>query len=200
MKKTHSIFPLTALLLCTLGQTQSADNPMRTEEIPAFYVIGKLGQGTAQDKEKWIPPLWAALNEGGAEIFPHILKNAAGSPQGIWAIMSDLDETFAPWDDRGGKYLAGFETDASTLPPSGWTKWRVPGYRYLIVETAINAYGETFDTVMHTYLPEHGLTLAGAVHERYPDPENPGIIELLFPIEQLPETGLFAKNPPARPT
>ncbi len=186
MRKTYSVFPLAAMLLCALGQSQSADTPIRMEEIPAFHVIGKLGKGTSSDKDKWIPPLWAALGGGSAEILPHILKNAAGFPRGLWAIMSDMDETFAPWDERGGKYLAGFETDGSTPPPSGWVKWRVPGYRYLVARTTISAYGETFDAVMRQYLPEHGLALAGAVHERYPDPENPDIIELLFPLERLP--------------
>lgn len=160
---------------------------MRVEKVPAFYVIGKMGQGNVENIKAWIPPLWAAASGNVNEIAEQIKRATNGQPLGIWAIMSDYSESFMPWDITGGKYLAGFEAYDDSSAPEGWTKWRVPGYEYIVIETSLAEYGEAFIYTIATLLPEKGLTLAGAVHERYPSPDDPSIVELYFPVHHLPE-------------
>lgn len=177
-------------LLVACIYTHAGEIPMRVEKVPAFYAIGKMGQGGVEDKDAWIPPLWAAASGNFEEIAEHIKRAPNGLPSGIWAIMSDRSESFKPWDAAGGKYLAGFEAIDDSPAPEGWTKWRVPGYEYVVVETSLADYGEAFTHAIATLLPEKGLTLAGAVHERYPSPDDPGIVELYFPVRLLSESAV----------
>lgn len=163
---------------------------MRVEKVPAFYVIGKMGEGSVGNKEAWIPPLWTAASGNVSEIVEHIKRTPDGLPSGVWAIMSDSGETFKPWDATGGKYLAGFEAMDDSTAPGGWTKWRVPGYEYVVIETSLANYGEAFTHTITMLLPEKGLMLAGAVHERYPSPDDPSIVELYFPTQHLAESAI----------
>ena len=181
---TYSLLFL--LVACTF--THAGEFSMRIEKVTAFYVIGKMGHGSAENKDAWIPPLWAAASGNIDEIAEHIKRATSGLPSGIWAIMSDGSESFKPWDTTGGKYLAGFEAVDDSPAPEGWTKWRVPGYEYIVIETPLINYGEAFTHTIATLLPEKGLKLAGAVHERYPSPDDPSIVELFFPVRHLPES------------
>ncbi|MCC8180143.1 MAG: GyrI-like domain-containing protein [Planctomycetes bacterium] len=159
---------------------------MRFETVPSFYVIGKLGQGTAENSKDWIPPLWQAASGNFREAAPQIKFTPSGAPAGVWAIMSDMAETFQPWQpEEGGKYLAGFEAQDDAPPPPGWSKWQVPSFRYLIAATTIADYQSTMEQVLQHEFPARNYTLAGAIHEHYPDPDNPASIELYFPIERM---------------
>ena len=181
---------LAMFLLVAFTFTYAGETSMRVEKVPAFYVIGKMGQGSAENKDAWIPPLWTATSDNVNEIAGHIKHDTNGLPSGIWAIMSDSGESFKPWDASGGKYLAGFEASDGSPAPDGWTKWRVPGYEYIVIETSLTNYGEAFTHTITTLLPGKGLTLAGAVHERYPAPNDPTLVELYFPVRQLAETAV----------
>ncbi|MCD7896127.1 MAG: GyrI-like domain-containing protein [Planctomycetaceae bacterium] len=176
------ICTLVWLTLSVFAWVHAGEFSMRVEKVSAFYVIGKLGQGSVEDKDSWIPPLWAEASGNVNEIAGHVKRANSGMPSGIWAIMSDHNETFKPWDATGGKYLAGFEALDDSAPPDGWVKWRVPDYEYVVVETTLARYGEAFSHTLTTLLPEKGLALAGAVHERYPSPDDPSVVELYFPV------------------
>ncbi len=158
----------------------------RLESRGSFFVIGKLGQGTAANRSEWLPPLWQEASKNAKDIASEISLTPEGSPYGIWAIMSDLDEKFLPWHPQnGGKYLAGFEANSGTPAPQGWTKWQVPGYRYVVARFPISEYDKVFALTLNAYIPSIGQKLVGAVHERYPDPSDPKLIELYFPIEKI---------------
>lgn len=158
----------------------------RIESRDAFFVIGKLGRGAAANRNEWLPPLWREASGKAKDIAAEISLTPEGSPYGIWAIMSDMDEKFAPWHPRdGGKYLAGFEANNGNPAPQGWTKWQVPGYRYVVARFPIGEYDKVFALTLNSYIPSIGKQLVGAVHERYPDPGDPKQIELYFPIEKL---------------
>jgi predicted transcriptional regulator YdeE len=95
--------------------------------------------------------------------------------------MSDPSLNFKPWTDTG-LYLAGCEAGPDVAPPPGWSLWKIPAFQYAVIETDAKSYGEAFAYMLQTYLPNRGLSLAGAVHEFYPQPGNMDILRLYFPI------------------
>lgn len=157
------------------------------EEVPSFTIIGRLGSGKSDSAIEWIQPLWRDLEANFAEVSHMIDVNENGSPLEVWGVMSDMDETFRPWDpEKGGKYLAGFTAkDDGAQPPPGWTKWRVPGFRYAVARTSAADYARTMKHMLDAHMPENGFVLAGAIHEKYPTPANPSIIDLYFPVKRL---------------
>jgi predicted transcriptional regulator YdeE len=146
-----------------------------------FAVIGKLGSGPAENPWNWIKPVWDEANGNFPEIESMTIKSETGSPA-IWGIMSDNNESFARWDQSGGKYLACCEVTAEVISPEGWVKWMVPSQTYLVAKLSQKDYGTVFDTVINEYIPANRLKLIGAVHEHYPEPGNPDVVELYFPI------------------
>jgi len=146
-----------------------------------FSVIGKLGQGSAQNPWEWITPIWNNANTNFGEI-ESLVKKKEAAIYGLWGIMSDFDETFARWDLNGGKYLACCEVESDAVAPFGWTKWTVPSQTYLVSECKQEEYLSVFEGTIQDYIPSHHLQLVGAVHERYPEPGNPALVELYFPI------------------
>ncbi|MCH1642297.1 effector binding domain-containing protein [Paenibacillus timonensis] len=148
-----------------------------------FTVAGRLGQGGAEKGPQWIMPLWDQANASYAMIEGIVLKDEHGAPKGTWGLMGHPDKYLGRWDDRG-LYLAGCEIEADSDVPEGWTKWTVPAHTYLVADCRDTAYGEVFNEVIGTYLPEHGLKLTGAVHEHYPEPGIPAYVELYFPIAE----------------
>ena len=147
----------------------------------AFTLLGKQGSGSSSDGKAWIPPLWEQANSSFMDIFPLTLRDRLGKPQ-IWGAMSDVDLTFAPWDERGGLYLAGAEVSPEAEAPDGWTKWNIPAFRYAVTEYTNETYDSVFGAVLNEYLPKEGLSLVGAVHEYY---ATSGALELWFPVEKL---------------
>ncbi len=148
----------------------------------SFSVIGKEGQGLAENSQQWIPPLWIDANSHFAEIVGLAKYDEAGKIAGIWGAMSDVSNTFKPWDHQG-KYLAGCEALDVAEPPAGWTKWTIPAFTYIVANCSQNQYGDTFHYILKEFIPSSNYTLAGAVQEYYPEPGNSDRIALYFPIK-----------------
>ena len=103
-----------------------------------------------------------------------------GQLVGVWGAMSDFSRSFQPWEEgfTQGLYLAGAECVDDAQPPAGWTKWVIPGYEYLRVESTPTAFPDTL-----AYLAQQGIALAGAVHD-FTDPAT-GKGYMCFPIRKL---------------
>lgn len=128
----------------------------------SFVVIGK--EGSTTDGQGFIQNLWENATAHFSEIEELIKKDEEGNCIGFWGAMSNLARTFQPWEDNFSKglYLAGAECRDDALAPDGWTKWGVPGYEYIYVESkGLDTFPE-----MIQYLNENNIPLAGAVHER----------------------------------
>ncbi len=143
-----------------------------------FVVIGK--EGSTLDGEGFIQKLWDDANGHFHEIAHLAKRDAAGQLVGIWGAMSDLSRSFRPWEDgfSKGLYLAGVECVDTAEAPDGWTKWRIPGYEYLVVENRKGAFEETLEQ-----MKEEGITLVGAIHD-HTDPAT-GKGYLYFPIRTI---------------
>lgn len=151
---------------------------------PQFTVIGQMGQGLASNSAIWIPPLWQEANGRFSEI-SHLTKmTSEGLIAGIWGAMSDVNEKFERWATEG-KYLAGCEVLDDAKAPSGWVKWVIPSFKYIVVKSNQATYKETFNYILEEYFPHHEYTLAGAVQEFYLPQDQNGVLSLLFPIEKL---------------
>ena len=146
---------------------------------PAFAVIGL--EGSTEDGLGFIPALWEKANARFGQVAPLAKTNPDGSLVGVWGAMTDMSRSFRPWEDgfTRGLYLAGVEVRNDAQPPEGWTRWDIPGYEYLRVESgAPDVFPRTLD-----WIAAQGLTLAGAVHD-YTDPAS-GKSYMLFPIRKL---------------
>lgn len=141
-----------------------------------FAVIGKAGQGAANNPQAWVLPLWEDANAHFSEIAALANKDEAGTPL-IWGAMNDADESNRRWSDTG-KYMAGCEADVNAQPPEGWTKWVIPAQTYLVAECTADQYGEVFGAITS----DETIEIIGTVHERYPQPGNPNVLELWFPV------------------
>ena len=142
----------------------------------AFAVIGKAGQGPADNPQSWIPPLWDDANSHFNEITGVILKDDDGAPL-VWGAMNNVDESNKRWDDTG-KYMAGCEADVNAQPPDGWAKWIIPAQTYLVANCTGTTYGDVFAQITN----DSNIEIIGTVHERYPEPGNPNVLELWFPV------------------
>ena len=146
---------------------------------PAFAVIGL--EGSTEDGLGFIPALWEKANARFGEVAPLAKTNPDGSLVGVWGAMTDMSRSFRPWEDSftRGLYLAGVEVRDDAQPPEGWTRWDIPGYEYIRVESgAADVFPRTLD-----WIAAEGLTLAGAVHD-FTDPAS-GANYMLFPIRKL---------------
>ncbi len=143
-----------------------------------FIVIGK--EGSTADGEGFIQKLWQDANGHFSEVAHLAKKDANGNLVGIWGAMSDRSRSFQPWEDnfRKGLYLAGVECVDQAEAPSGWTKWTIPSYEYLVAENHSGAFEQTMRKMKEARIP-----LAGAVHE-YTDPAT-GKDYLYFPIRKM---------------
>lgn len=144
---------------------------------PGFTVIGK--EGSTRDGGGFIQRLWADANSHFGEIAP-LAKMENGQLCGVWGAMSDFSHSFQPWAENftQGLYLAGAECRDDAEPPTGWVKRVIPGYEYLRVENGPDTFPATL-----AYMEQHGLPLAGAVHD-FTDPAT-GKGYMLFPIRRL---------------
>ncbi len=149
-----------------------------------FSVIGKEGQGPAAESQQWIPPLWQGANSDFGEIAALAKFDETTNGPLIWGAMSDIGNTYKPWGEQG-MYLAGCEAREGAVAPEGWTIWTIPGFTYVVAHCSQSGYGETFRYILKEYFPQNGYTLAGAVHERYPQPGNTDFVALYFPIVRL---------------
>ena len=145
----------------------------------AFVVIGK--EGSSLEGQDFIQKLWEDANSHFNEVQHLAKKDENGNLVGIWGAMSDLSHSFKPWEDNFSKglYLAGIECGDNAEAPMGWTKWIIPGYEYIYVETENE---NTFSNVLN-YMSENNLTLVGAVHD-FTCPET-GKNYMFFPIRTI---------------
>lgn len=150
-----------------------------------FAVIGKSGQGAADKGSEWIQPLWEAAGTNYAEI-TEICKKSESGGLFWWGAMNDSNENNKIWSDTG-KYMAGCEADITAVVPNGWTKWIIPAQTYLVASATPERYGEVFREVMNN----KGIIVVGSVHEYYPVPANPSIMELWFPVS---DNVMFCKS------
>ena len=147
----------------------------------AFAVIGKAGQGPAENPHLWILPLWDDANKCFGEIAELVRKNEDGAPL-IWGAMNDINESNKRWGEAGfddtGKYMAGGEADIDAVAPKGWTKWIIPAQTYLVASCSMDEYGEVFEKIASKF----GNKIVGSVHEFYPEPGNSAVLDVYFPI------------------
>jgi hypothetical protein len=146
---------------------------------PAFAVIGM--EGATTDGPGFIAELWERANARFGEVAPLAKTREDGSLCGIWGAMTDMSRSFRPWEDgfTRGLYLAGVEARDDVQPPEGWTRWDVPGFEYIRVETgAPDVFPRTLEMIA-----AEGFTLAGAVHD-FTDPAT-GKSYMLFPVRKL---------------
>lgn len=146
---------------------------------PAFAVIGM--EGSTEDGPGFIQSLWEKANSRFGEVAALARTNPDGSLCGVWGAMTDPSRAFLPWEDgfTRGLYLAGVEVRDDEQPPTGWTKWIIPGFEYIRVE---NSAPDVFPRTLAAIAKE-GLALVGAVHD-FTDPAT-GQGYMLFPIRKL---------------
>ena len=153
---------------------------MKIEQIvkDAVVVIGK--EGSTRDGQGFIQNLWADANAHFHEVQHLAKKDENGNLVGIWGAMSDFSRSFSPWENSfsEGLYLAGVECDEHAQAPDGWTKWVVPSYEYLCMESE---NGDTFPRVIN-YMRENNIPLVGAVHD-FTCPRT-GKNYMLFPVRK----------------
>lgn len=145
----------------------------------SFVVIGK--EGSTNDGNGFIQKLWSEANSHFNEIADLVKKDEKGRPAGFWGAMSDFTHSFKPWEDNFSKglYLAGAECEDEAVAPKGWTKWIIPGYEYLYIESGnMDAFPRMIE-----YLKENNISLVGAVHD-FTCPET-GLNYMFFPIREL---------------
>ena len=145
----------------------------------AFVVIGK--EGSTEDGQDFIQNLWTDANSHFNEVQSLAKKDEKGNLVGIWGAMSDCSHSFKPWEDNFSKglYLAGVECVDDAEAPEGWTKWTIPSFEYIYVETENE---NTFPEVIR-YMEENNITLVGAVHD-FTCPES-GKNYMFFPIRTI---------------
>ena len=145
----------------------------------AFVVIGK--EGSTEDGQDFIQNLWTDANSHFNEVQSLAKKDEKGNLVGIWGAMSDCSHSFKPWEDNFSKglYLAGVECVDDAEAPEGWTKWTIPSFEYIYVETENE---NTFPEVIR-YMEENNITLVGAVHD-FTCPES-GKNYMFFPIRAI---------------
>lgn len=145
----------------------------------AFVVIGK--EGSSLESQDFIQKLWEDANSHFNEVQHLAKKDENGNLVGIWGAMSDLSHSFKPWEDNFSKglYLAGVECGDNAEAPKGWTKWIIPSYEYIYVETE----NENIFSNVLSYMSENNLTLVGAVHD-FICPET-GKNYMFFPIRTI---------------
>ncbi|KLI15991.1 GyrI-like domain-containing protein [Brachyspira hyodysenteriae] len=131
-----------------------------------FEVIGKVAEGESEKHSKWVLPLWQEFNKNVKEIINLVKVDENNNLSGIWGIMNDVNETFAPWGERG-KYMAGVEVKENSLPPEGWIKWNINGGKFIKVKCNIENYSKVFTNIVENYAPKNGYTIIGNVMEYY---------------------------------
>lgn len=149
-------------------------------DLPEIAIIGK--EGLCTKEKNLAQDLWRQANSDFREIADLGMKNADGSFVGFWGAMSDETMSFMPWteDFSRGMYLAGVEVYEDTPAPDGWVKWVMPARKYLVTNVTPESYRETFDSVIHSLIPELGLKLSGAVCD-FTEPST-GQNKLFFPV------------------
>lgn len=149
-----------------------------------FSLIGKMGEGDSSQSLDWIAPLWEDANRNFSEIRSIAKVDVDRNLVGIWGAMSDVNGNFERWGKRG-RYLAGCEVNDDALPPSGWTKWTLPAYKYAVSKCSRETYQDMLHTMLTDDLPKNHHQVVGAIQEFYNPKDNNGELYLYFPIERI---------------
>lgn len=151
--------------------------------LPAFTVIGKLGEGLAAEGPSWVPPLWEAANahfeELGEVVDPDALTDIK-----LWGLMSDTQAWLWPWQELGC-YLAGLEVPRETPTPVDWYRWDMPAMEYLIVKTNSQELNAMTEKMLTEILPQQGEELVAAIQEYYEPDFEAGEVVLYFPTKMI---------------
>lgn len=150
----------------------------------SFILIGKEGQGLADEGFKWVPAIWQETMPIISDIKALEKLDDNGDSMGIWGAMSDIDNTYNKWD-KEGKYLVGIEAESHMEVPVGWIKWQIPSFEYIVVVSTDDTYGDTMKEILKEYMPKHKYSLVGAIQEYYSPKLNEGEMYLYFPIRRL---------------
>lgn len=146
---------------------------------PIFTVIGK--EGSTDEGSGFIQRLWEDANAHFGEIEQLAKRDDSGNLCGVWGAMTDLSRSFKPWQNNfsEGLYLAGLECVDGAEAPDGWTKWVIPAFEYLVVESSgLDTFPE-----MISYLNQNNIALAGAAHD-FTNPQT-GKNYMFFPVRKL---------------
>lgn len=94
--------------------------------------------------------------------------------------MTDFSRSYKPWTEHftRGLYLAGVECIDNAIAPDGWTRWTVPTFEYLAVES----WTENIFSTTIAFMKENKLPLAGSVHD-FTEPKT-GKAFMLFPMRR----------------
>ncbi|AYW48831.1 AraC family transcriptional regulator [Tetragenococcus osmophilus] len=149
---------------------------------PAFVVVGKEGQGPADEAPTWVSELWRAVYQDLDQLDEFVDKQT--SEADLWGLMSDDKHWLEPWQEQG-KYLAGIELPAAVQPPDGWQRWELPAMEYLVVKTDAPNLDSMTQKMFEEILPREGHSLVGAVQEHYLPDFTTGEVELYFPVQIL---------------
>lgn len=149
---------------------------------PAFVVLGKEGQGPAEDGTNWVSELWKAVYQDLDELDTFIDKEAEEAD--LWGLMSDSKNWLEPWQEQG-KYLAGIELPADIQVPEGWQYWEMPAMEYLVVKTDAPNLELMTQKMFEEILPGEDYQLVGAIQEHYLPKFAAGEVELYFPVKFL---------------
>ena len=148
----------------------------------SFRVIGV--EGSTKDGEGFIPKLYESLRKRGHEIDHLVKKNADGTIEGTYGLMSDFSRSFKPWENdfSSGLYLAGYELkDEVKEIPAGWTVWTVKEQDYLLAKLEKgDEYKKVFSDFVYYYIPLELKRLNGAVFDYYSTKEKQTC--MLFPV------------------
>lgn len=155
------------------------------EFIGPMTLVGKAGRGAAGAGAGWILALWKELSEGFAQIGPLAQPAVDGRPLCLWGAMR-RDESFAPWENGEGEYLAGCQLSQRLTEehvPEGWDCWHLPQMLCLVVHCRQEEMAQATDLALGYYFPKEELRLEGAIQERYPAGISEGTVELCFPVK-----------------
>lgn len=136
---------------------------LRLFERRAFAVIGIEGAGDTHDPPSWIQPLWGEALRRRHEVAAWI------RPHG-WGVMSGREKFLSPWDETGGRYLAGWELDRphEAVSVEGWSVWRLPALVFAGFECALPELGAGVAELHRLLAARPDLRAAGAILEFYP--------------------------------
>lgn len=134
-----------------------------------FTVIGKAGQGLADNATNWINALWDKAGDNFSEIEKNVRKDDKGGAF-WWGLMDGNGVTI--------KYMTGCEADLNVAAPEGWEKWNIPAQIYLVTERSSGSSGEVYTKIKN----DPALRIKGAGYVHYPVPENYDVFEIYCPI------------------
>ena len=136
-----------------------------------FAVIGKAGQGAADNNTRWIHSLW----DGAGNHFPeieHLARKDENNGVLWWGLMDGVGDPL--------KYMVGCEVNVDAKPPAGWEKRTLPAQTYIVASCTPNTTGEVFEQVK----TDQNIKIIGEGYEHYPNPSDNSIVEVYCPVAE----------------